>query len=636
MLTFITRKKHNITGIRELDNTDELLEFLGIVTEVCIDIETNSLDPLLAKIFLISIGNAERQYVIDATSIDISFINNYSHLLFIGHNIKYDYTVLKANGVVLGRLVYDTMIVEQRVGMGSGRSNALDKVIERRLGIKLKTDKESTRNSFINSDGIFVNDQIIYSGEDVEHLDKIKTIQEELIKKFDMGFLIYQIEFPLITILGDCELEGLVIDKEGWISIIKEKEKEEIELNTKLYEILRLSRHNERIKLEFSKPIPRRSIGLWSNKLHINFNSSTQFKSLFRIFGEDVPKGTRKSKTGEFEETETVGIKNLQLYIKQKPNSELKPFIETFIKYKKTLKHLSSFGYIYLDMISPVTGRLHTVYRQCGADTGRFTSGDTKRNKPNLQQIPKLKKLRQCFSYLPGYKILTIDLTGAELVILGSKAQDFKLIELNEGDMHSYLATASWRKILNDPNYVVSKEINEEKRTEFKNVNYGILYGAGVRKIAETLNVSLESAEKVIETLRSEIPNTFAYMDRVSGDAISQGYVVFNERTFSRRWFPDRSRKAQGKVKRTAINAPIQGTQADMIKETMVEVHKHIMKNKYDAVLLMQVHDELVYAFKDDTFPIEVQYIMTSTANKYLEGVEMKASYIIKDTWSKE
>lgn len=642
MLTFITTKSYDIGDIRTISSISELLEFLDANEQLCIDIETNSLDPLTATIFLVSIGNEHQQYVIDATCMDISFINNYRRMLWVGHNIKYDRTVLKRNNIHLDN-VYDTMIVEQRLGMGSGRRNSLDVVIRRRLGIEIKMNKEETRGSFVNFDGNFTYNQIVYSGEDSEHLLKIKAIQELLIEKYNMNFLIYDIEFPLIHILSDCELRGLVINREKWIEIIKEKEQEEQNLNKQLYESIRVlaqskgSEIEDRLDQLFHAKIKRKSLGLWTQRLRINFNSSAQLKTIFNVFEQSLPRGTRKTKTGEFEETETVGVKNIQLYLKQNPSSPLKPFLEIFVKYKKIQKHLTSFGYNYLDMISPITGRLHTMYKQCFTDTGRLSSGDTQRaKKPNFQQIPKLKKLRQCFSYLPGYKILTIDLSSAELVILGSKAQDFNLIKLNEGDMHSYLATKSWRKILKDDTYTVSQEQNKDKRTEFKNVNYGILYGATARKIAETLNVSIEQADLVVEVLRNEIPSTFGYMEKVSEQAVREGFIVFNNRTYSRRWFTDRSRKAIGKIKRAAINSPIQGTQADMIKESMVKVQQMIVNDNHDSHLLMQVHDELVYAFKEDEFPEKVHKIMVDTANLYLDNVEMKASYIIRDTWDKE
>jgi DNA polymerase I-like protein with 3'-5' exonuclease and polymerase domains len=147
MLTFITNRVHDVAGIRTIPNVDELCAWLDKLSEVSIDIETDSLDPLLAQIFLVSIGNEERQYVIDATSVSLDFINRYQHLLWVGHNIKYDYTVLKHNGIQLCYL-YDTMIVEQRLGMGSGRKNALDVTILRRLGIKTKMNKHETRSSF--------------------------------------------------------------------------------------------------------------------------------------------------------------------------------------------------------------------------------------------------------------------------------------------------------------------------------------------------------------------------------------------------------------------------------------------------------------------------------------------------------
>jgi DNA polymerase-1 len=286
-------------------------------------------------------------------------------------------------------------------------------------------------------------------------------------------------------------------------------------------------------------------------------------------------------------------------------------------------------------MISKVTGLLHTTYKQCFTDTGRLSSGDSKTGKVNIQQVPKLKKLRKCFKYLAGYKILTIDLAQAELVFLSSKAQDKKLMELNKGDIHSYLATKAWRKILGDETYIVSQTENTDKRTEFKNVVYGAVYGAGVQKIAETMNISLAQAELVMQSLREELPDTFKYMDNASKFAVDNGYIEFSKRTHSRRWFPDRSRKFIGKVKRAAINAPLQGECADAIKEAMVEVSKHIKRNSIDAKLLLQAHDELVYAFKDDDFPEVVKYIMTSTVNEYLEGVEMNATYHVEETWIK-
>lgn len=640
MLTFISKRDHPLQGIRVLDNINELLEFLNNLTEICIDIETNSLDPLVAQIYLVSIGNEERQYVIDALSIDISFINQYSHCLFIGHNIKYDYTVLKQNGVRL-KYVYDTLIVEQRLGMGSGRRNALDKVILRRLGITTRTDKETTRDSFIHCNGIYNNDQIIYSGEDVEHLSKIKRIQEPLIIRYNMEFLVYGIEFPFIPILGDCELNGLDLDREKWIEIIKEKEQEERDLNKQLYESLKPLNIDADLERVFQKPVKRKSLGLWSRKLSINFNSSSQLKAIFKILNLELPKGTKRTKDGQFEETETVGVKNLQLYLKQYPDTPLKDFIDIYIKYKKVQKHLTSFGYNYLDMISPVTNRIHTVYRQASTETGRLSSGDTKRNKPNFQQIPKLKKLRHCFKRL-GYKILTIDLSSAEMVLLGSFAQDFKLIELNEGDIHSYLATKAWRRILNDPEYVVSKEINEEKRTEFKNVVYGTTYGAGARKIAETMNISIDQAETVLQVLREELPLTFEYLDRVAAFGTKNGYIIFNNRTNSRRWFPEvKSGKRlttseKSKIERACKNSPIQGTQSDMVKEATVQIMKYIETTQRDALFLMNTHDEWVFAFKgSDDFATDVQMIINTTCNLYLEGVEMKSSYHIEDTWTK-
>lgn len=633
MLSFITTKTHDVHGIRVTSDIHELLVFLDNLTDkiVSIDLETTGLDPISSDILLLSIGNHEQQFVIDATCISIDFLKSYSDYLFVGQNIKFDCAFLYFRGIYLPR-IYDVMIVEQRLGMGSGRRNSLDAIILRRLGIKMKTDKKKVRSSFSRETVVFNTEQIIYSGEDVEHLIKIKEVQQPYIERFNLEFLIYNIEFPFLEQLYRCELNGLVINTEKWIKIISEKEVEKRELEKQLYAELKLLGNDEKLLSNFKPPIKKGSLGLFSRSLKINFKSSKQIQTIFNIYEVPLPEGTKKNKEGEFEKTVTVGIKNIQLYNKQFPDNKLKSFLDVYIKYKKVEKHLSSFGYNYLEMISSVTKRLHTVYRQCDTDTGRLSSGDTKNKKPNLQQIPKLPQLRECFGYLPGYRILTIDLSSAELVILGSKAQDFKLIELNENDMHTYLATAAWREILKDPEY----KITSAQRTEFKNVNYGTLYGAGIPKIAETLNVSIENAGIVYGVLNKELPKTFEYMKNVSENGLRNGYVVFNDRTNSRRWFPDKSKK--GKIKRASINSPIQGTQSDMFKEATVKVAEYFTANNIDAKFLMFTHDEWVIAFKDiedEIFSKAVYDIIVNTCNLYLNNVKMKASYVIKDTWTK-
>ena len=300
-------------------------------------------------------------------------------------------------------------------------------------------------------------------------------------------------------------------------------------------------------------------------------------------------------------------------------------------------------------MINPVTGAVHTIYKQCSTSTGRFASGDTKNGHPNMAQIPRQNQYRIPFKARPGYKIMTIDFSGCELTILASESKDRKLISLlmdDDKDMHSYLANACWRVLKNDPDYVVS----DAERTQFKGVNFGMVYGATPMRIASLLNIPLHAAEQIEQTLRLEIPDVFAYLDSVAEKAAKDGYVIFNTRTKSRRWFKDvlasfsstpLDRGAVEAVKRAAKNAPIQGTNADLMKESMVTLDKVFRHHNHDAHILLQVYDELVIEINENeiyTLAPKIQEIMNSVADKYLDtslGIHMQSEYKIDKNWLK-
>jgi DNA polymerase I len=647
MIQFITRRNHDITDPR-IEITSSLEDCESYITKhdsLGLDIEASSLNPFVAVILLISIGTEERQFVIDATSVPIDFLNKHKSKLFIGHNLKYDYTVLKRNGFEF-RNMYDTMIVEQKIGAGTKRKNSLDAVLERRLNI---TVDKTTRNEFINAkhDFVFKDKHVLYSAEDVEHLFKIKEIQEKFISNLKLEFSLYNIEFPLIPILGDIELKGFDINVESWKEVLF---KNILEAENLKKDMLRMLEISDKKHLIISNPIFKKGLKKkeqeeYKNKLIINFKSSDQIKELFKIYGVDIPTESKRNKNGEYETKETVGIKKIESLLLDE-DFVLKPFIEKFIAYKKYEKLVSSFGEKFINMIEPTTGKIHTIYRQAATETGRFSSGDTANNRPNMQQIPKSKDYRHCI-YYEDYQIVTCDLSSAEMVILGSLARDFKLIEYNKVDIHSPLAQAAWRKLLNDPTYVISKETNTDKRDKFKSVVYGLAYGATETKIAEVLNITVEEAKLVIETLKEEIPNTFKYLESVSNFGVEKGYVVFNTRTNSRRWFLDAydakkrnitlNKKAASVIERACKNSPIQGTNADMIKEAMVEITKKFKEKNLDAFILLQVHDELVVAFKNaPEVPEMVKTTMEEVANRYLEeGIQMKAEYKTLNTWTK-
>lgn len=304
-----------------------------------------------------------------------------------------------------------------------------------------------------------------------------------------------------------------------------------------------------------------------------------------------------------------------------------------------------------------------------------------------------------------GWLISTYDLSAAELVILASHSKDPTLIKIikNGEDLHSYLATSAYTSIikyiintmsetraydeianLSKPNRIqkallkevekdvyvqytdaeldeihrnritsafknqgvtINKKDYPDIREPFKNVVYGVNYGAGEEKVAETLNIAKYYAKLVLEGMEAALPQAFAYLDRISRFGVKHGYIIFNDRTNSRHWFKswleakESGRQLSGKevsaIKRACKNYGISGTQADMIKEAMAALDKYVIDNNIEFEWLLQVHDELVFKHKNKEFGKEAGKVITDTCNLYLDGIEMKVSGHTGIFWNK-
>ena len=452
MIRFITnREDHNVT--LPSGTIEQCVEHISKLDIIGLDTENSSLFPHHAVPLLLQLGNEDITWVIDTTSVDISFLNQFKDYYFLGQNLKYDYEILKAQFNIELRNLKDLMLIEQTLGMGAKRKNSLDAIIERRLGTKA-TYQKSTRNEFINANSrfIFEDRHIIYAADDIKYLRPIYNIDMVLVDKFDMRFVLEEIEFPLIPILGDCELEGMNLNREQWEQNILDNTRLKYELEQKLDEELkRLGEGKETLSGgKFSrtrKKMPQViQTGLWGdteievkNKANINYGSPQQIKDIFTRLGKDVP----VDKNGK----ESIGTEILQQYKQDPKNKDVVYFISLLLKYSEVCQQIDAFGKDHLNMISPKTGKIHTIYRQCSTVTGRFQSGNSKAGFFNSQQIPKDNKYRTCF-YSEGYNILTIDLASAELVILAALSEDKKLVELQKEDIHSYLATVAYNKLI--------------------------------------------------------------------------------------------------------------------------------------------------------------------------------------------
>lgn len=756
----------DITVLNETEGLSLFFKLLGHKRILAVDLEATGLDAYKAKPLLYGIGTKKIQFAFDWT-VDCSsvfkHINKYK-VITLGHNLKYDIKLIKTNYGIMLRRLYDTMIAEQRLWMKSGYTYGYADLVGRYLK---KTIIKSVRNEFIDAD---INTfkiaplHLYYLQGDLVDLFEIRNKQQQHMRNFKLEYLIYGIEFPLISIIANAELEGFVFNVEKWKARIQ-KDKEELfkvqleldaevvelknyvsvnELFTKLdpkytlggnkynkprvynpdYEIFNSDGTTTVLDL-FGDPLTHKGITgvkkkVVANPGSVDYNKKKEIVYIFAALEQPmitaletfaVPQLSKQGKLLGKVNDYSIKEDLLNKYLLQKPDTIMRRFIELIIKHSKLEKALSTYGENFIQKINPHTGKIHTVFRQCDADTGRFQSGGGKKepDKYNAQNIPRDIAYRECFTVdTSRYSVMTADYSGAELIVMASHAQDFKLIELSKGDMHSYMATRCWRNIyayrakqlLNlfskNPKhktdnlikeyqknvelyktFTVTKDAPKGYRTAFKGMTFGVIYGMYPKKAGATLNVIPDEGRVVIDTIKAEIPRTIGMVEKASADAEHQGYVILNNRTNSRAWFPNLIKQLRGEINKqthfipisedlsAARNIRIQGTQADFVKEATVVLYKFLDKNNLDMSMLSWVHDEIVFRIpryldgrsqqwidfisynpeftltspttgkEYDNLKDTLVDIMQSVANRYLVDVEISVEAEVEDNWIK-
>ena len=727
MIYFVTKNatKHQVNFDEEIKYEcclEKVINYCKPLDVVGFDKETTGLDALIAKVLLIILGDDNNQYVIDAPSFTSNelrnmFISIGLNKIFLGQNLKFDYKFAKVHYNIELRNLYDVMIAEQRITQSyfkatdAGKiSYRLDEIIKRRLKVLPIEMNKNVRMEFVGKNPdtfIFKDYHITYSAGDIKYLFPLKDIQKPLIEKANQGFLIYDIEFPLISVLADAELVGLVLDNDKWKQNIENRKKEQYEYQCELDGELKNLRNNfctEEDKLFltggkydrhraqkvdtiqydlFGEPLitPEKA-----NKIsHVNYGSTDVLINLFGRFKQPAP-----TKSGKFiiptfitnikgkvvidksKDSFTTAAGVIEGYLFEYPKTPIRKFIQALLKYRKATVRINTFGTKFLTKYTnPITNKIHTIFRQCNAITSRLQSGDKKNNWFNSQNIPATKDYREAFTTDKGRVMATTDLSGAEAVIMIDKARDevFYNIAIVNDDAHSPLAQAVWRAIGNHrmdyalASININKKENKDMRTSYKPMTFGDIYGMHDKKRAKTLNITIEEAKIAGRVQKSMLPKTYAMVERNSKLALGQGYIVLNNRTNSRIWYPkifeSRSNNTQlnfmdeQDIASSARNCTIQGTQADMIKESMVEIAKESRRQNLDIRLLIQVHDELVYDFPDSYLIPFIKYLdekgnltivdagdfikltMCKVANRYLSFIKMSAEQHIGKTWTK-
>jgi len=566
----INNVPHTYTAVETDADIKQLVNELKKHTEICFDSETTGIDANEAELvgLSFSVKPGEAWYVpCPADQNRTKEILGLFEPLFgdpkkiwIGQNTKYDLLVLKWYGIEPAGNIFDTMLAHYVIEPDGKRS--MDILSEKYLGyepvhIEELIGKKGGRGAGAKTQGSMRDVEIEkikeYAGEDADITLQLKQVFEPMLQQKEVEKVFNEVENPLVKVLVDMEFEGIKID-EGFLNdYSKELEKDAKTAEESVY---------KQAGVRFNLASPKQLGEVLFDKLKLDPSA-------------------KKTKTGQYQTGEDVLLK-----LAARGNS----IVEDILTFRELTKLKSTYVDALPQLINSKTGRVHTTYGQAVAVTGRLAS-----NNPNLQNIPvrtdRGKEIRKAF--IPRDKnhlLVSADYSQIELRIVAAISADPNMCQAFKAGTDIHTATAA--RVYNVP----EKEVTKEMRYKAKSVNFGIIYGQGAFGLADNLGISRTEAKEIIDNYKKEFPGIQQYMDNTINFARENGYV---ETLMGRkRWLRDINSAnftVRGFAERNAINSPIQGTAADMIKLAMQKVHAAMKKEKMQSKMLLQVHDELVF-----------------------------------------
>ena len=566
--------------------------------EICIDTETTGIDANNVQLVGLSFSNTTHTGYYIPVANDGDGADGAKHILkklqplfedetitWIGQNLKYDFLVLKWYGVILKGKTFDTMLAHYVIEPEGRRS--MDILSEQFLGyapvsIENLIGKKGKNQGTMRDVPL---DQITeYAAEDADITFQLKECFEPLLTKREVKRVFEEVENPLMQVLVDMEFEGVKVDEQ----FLNEYSKV-LEADIKISE----ERVFEQAAVRFNLASPKQ-LG----------------EVLFDILKID-PKA-KKTKTGQYATGEDVLAK---LAAKHK-------IVDDILNFRELSKLKSTYVDALPAIVNPKTGRIHTSYAQAVAVTGRLSSTN-----PNLQNIPirseRGREVRKAFIPRDPYRILvSADYSQIELRVVAAISGDPNMCDAFKQGKDIHTATAA--KVYGIP----EAEVTKEQRYKAKSVNFGIIYGQGAFGLAENLGISRTEAKEIIDNYKKEFPNIQLYMDQQINKAKEQGFV---ETLMGRkRWLRDINSSnftVRGFAERNAINSPIQGSAADMIKLAMIKIHHAMKQQHWESKMILQVHDELVFDAVESELPALKELILScmTTAMELPNGVPVEA-----------
>ena len=559
----INNTSHNYIAVEGEAAINELVKKLSGQTEISFDTETTGIDANNAELVGLSfcLTPGEGYYVpLPADIVEVSIILNHFTGLFndpskiwVGQNIKYDLLVLKWYGIELKGKLFDTMLAHYVIE-SEGRRN-MDMLSAQDLGYQPISIEELIGKKG-KSQGTMRDIELEkikeYAAEDADITLQLKNAFTPLLKKKEVEKVFEEVESPLVKVLADMEYEGVKVDMNFLNQYSKELEVEAKRCEESVY---------QQAGVRFNLASPKQLGEVLFEKLQLDARG-------------------RKTKGGQYSTGEDVLLKL----------SHQNKIVDDILGFRELTKLKSTYVDALPQIINKRTGRVHTCYGQAIAVTGRLSS-----NNPNLQNIPvrteRGREIRKAF--IPrdsDHTIISADYSQIELRIVAAISGDPAMCEAFKQNKDIHTATAA--KVFN----VAEEDVTKEMRYKAKSVNFGIIYGQGAFGLAENIGVSRSEAKEIIDNYKKQFANIQKYMDESINFCRENGYV--QTLMGRKRWLKDINSSnftVRGYAERNAINSPIQGTAADMIKLAMIKIQNEFKKQKFRSKMIMQVHDELVF-----------------------------------------
>ncbi len=594
----IKTTEHCYKLIETEEDAKNLYDYLFTSRILSLDTETTSTSAIDAELVGLSFAIKEKEafYVAIPENHEeaLKFVNIFKPLyenpeiLKVGQNIKYDYEVLMNYGVELQGNMFDTMLAHYIIQpelyhnmdyLAEVFLNYQTIHIEELIGAKGKNQK-SMRN-------LAPSEVYEYAAEDADITLRLKNVLEPKLKEIDCEDLFWNVEMPLIPVLAQMEMNGVCIDTDTLKETSSNLTNRLTEIEHHIYELAGES---------------------------FNIGSPRQVGEI--LFGKmKIVEKPKKTKTGQYVTSEEV-LQQLR---------SKSPIIDEILNYRGLKKLLSTYVDALPKLINPRTGHIHASFNQAITATGRLSSSD-----PNLQNIPVRdddgKEIRRCFIPEPGCLFFSADYSQIELRIMAHLSEDKNMVDaFCEGsDIHAATAAKIWHEDIS--------QVTDAQRKKAKTANFGIIYGITTFGLAQRMNIENKEAKQVIEDYFRTFPGVQAYMEKSKEIAREKGYA---ETLFHRRrYLPDINSKngtVRGFAERNAINAPIQGSEADIIKVAMVRIFHRFKAEGIKSKMIIQVHDELNFS----VYPEEKEQVEKIVVEEMQNAYHLSVPLVADAGWGK-